>query len=674
MKGKKKKHQQASKNRVFSYLETKSILFLLFIYLLVGVIVYAPSLSGKFLLDDNQYIVYNSSLQNFNSLKQELVLTKYRRPFYWFSFFIEKRLWGNNPSGYKIVNLVFHILAAFVLFLFVRDLLRKRFTGKEKEVFYFSFFTGLFFVVCPVATEAVSYISGRSSGIGGFFFILSVYFFQKCLTEGKIKDKVVNLIVAFVAGIIAVMFKEVYVVFLILWFVLFVNYADLSGINALKLSLSLVVVALCLSFAVFYVRLQPFPLIKKTIKYYSKNINQEALATNIYAVAYSLRLAVFPDKLNIDHDLPVIEKLADYRAVLSFAFLIALFFVFWFFRNQMPLSFFAYLSYLLLIAPTNSFILRRGQWMIDPLSERNLYPSLFFFSIILFEVLWLLSGKDLKRFKAFSILVIVIFGVRAFTRNMDYKNNIAMWAASLKYSPERARPNFNYAAALKEAGRYGEAIPYAEKAFRLSPAPNTLGLLSSLYKLTGNTEKYEILLSTALEKKQFKSPYLYHQLGEYYYEKGDFAKAEDYFKKAIKMKWCYVLPRLSLAYIYLMQNKLGKAKEQIDILNDIVEEQFNKYYCNVLIDSIVKARVMFANSLYCFSTHQYDKGVGFSNLAIQLNPEFTEPYVKLGEYYFLNQQDDKALYYFNKAKETPDFKKYKKQVDSMLKQIFAKRK
>ncbi len=674
MKKKKKSRQQLSKKWVFGYLETKSTLFLFFIYLLIGVIAYLPSLRGDFLLDDNQYIVYNSSLQNFNSLKRELVLTNYRRPLYRFSFFVEKRLWGNNPLGYKIINLIFHIMAAFVLFLFVRDLLSKRFKRKEKEVFYFSFFTGLFFLVCPLATEAVSYISGRSSGIGGFFLILSVYLFQQGITVERIKNRLIKLIIAFIAGIISVMFKEVYIVFLILWFFLFVFYTEFSGVKVIKLSLFLVFMVVCLSFAVFYVRFQPFPLIKKTIKHYSKKINQQALATNIYAVAYSLRLAVFPDKLNIDHDLPVIEKLSDYRAVLSFMFLIALFFIFWFFRKQMPLSFFAYLSYLLLIAPTNSFILRHGRWMVDPLSERNLYASLFFFSIVLLEVLWVLSGKDVKRFKVLAILVIVVFGVRAFFRNMDYRNNITMWKASLKYSPDRARPNYNYAAALKDAQRYNEAVPYAEKAFRLSPAPNTLGLLSSLYKLTGNTEKYEILLATALEKKQFKNPYLYHQIGEYYYEKGDFFKAEDYFKKAVKMKWCYILPRLSLAYIYLMQNKLEKAKEQLDILNGIVKEQFNNYYCNVLIDTIVKARVEFANSLYYFATHQYNKGIEFANLAIKLNPEFTEPYLKLGEYYFLNEEDDRALFYFNKAKHTIDYGKYKEQVDNMVKQILANKK
>jgi tetratricopeptide (TPR) repeat protein len=379
-------------------------------------------------------------------------------------------------------------------------------------------------------------------------------------------------------------------------------------------------------------------------------------------------LAVFPNKLNIDHDLPVIDKLTDTRVVFAVLFLLTLLFLFWFFKDKLPFSLFAYLSYLLLMAPSNSFILRGGYWMTDPLSERNLYAPAFFFTIILLEVVLFFCSKDLRKFKMVLIAVLLVFSVRVFVRNIDFRSNLNLWKASVKYSPNRARPNFNYATALKDRGLLKDALPYAKKALKLSPGENTLGLLSTIYRLSGDNYKYEQLLKNAIEQKRFQKPAIYHQLGEFYSEQGDYKNAKKYFRLAIKLRKGkrFILPRLSLVYILINENKLEEAKKPLKNLNMVIDKQKGKYFNGVLIDRVIESRVLFANSLYYFAMKNEEKGVEFANKSLEANPLFTEPYLKLAEYYYIKRKDKIAWEYLYKASKTPDYSKYQKQIKPMV--------
>lgn len=262
-------------------------------------------------------------------------------------------------------------------------------------------------------------------------------------------------------------------------------------------------------------------------------------------------------------------------------------------------------------------------------------------------------------------------GIRTFVRNFDFRNNLTIWKASLKYSPDRVRPNYNYAVALKDVGRYKEAIPYAQKAFKISPSSSTLGLYANLYKSIGDNSQYVSILQSALEKQKFQTAILYHQLGEYFYEQGDFNKAEKYFLLAIKKKKTYVLPRLSIVFMYLAEGELDKAKMHVQMLQWVEKKRKYTYLAGVYIDDVILSRIAFAEALYFFALKNEKKGIAKCKEAIKLNPKFTEPYLKLGEYYFLKRDDKKALYYLKKAESTPSFSKYKPQVEKIIEQILT---
>ncbi len=668
----KKKSSKKYKSKQWRNLSV--FLFLLF----VGFVVYSPSLGGSFLFDDFNLLSDAKRLKTipyyFETLKTSKRFFSNRHSYtFWMLFLTEYRIFGENPLGYKLVNLFFHILASFVFFLFLKRILIAKFSNtKDIQAFsyYFSFFGALLFLVHPVNTEAVSYIAGMNNGIGGFFFILGGWFFVLSLEKQELKEKFLFGMASLFSFIVSFFFKEVYFVFPVFMIFLYLFLKPVNKKRIIVASVSFFVWAGITILAAFYLNISPFPKIKLTMLKYISRFEFKAVATNLYAVVYSFFLNIFPKNLNLDHDLPLIYSIFNWKAVFALVVILALLFVFYRFRKKLPLSLFAYLSYLLLMAPSNSFILRGMEKPgYDILSERNLYAPSFFFVIIALELMWEFSGRNFKKFKTIALMVIVLFGLRTFARNFDFKDDLTIWKASLKYSPDKLRPNYNYAIALKNVGRINEAIPYAKKAFLLSPGADTIGLLANLYKRSGKTESYMALLESALEKKEFQSAVLYHEFGEYFYQKGEFRRAEKYLKEAIRKRPVFVLPRISLVYLYLNTGKLALAKKHLKVLERLIGKNKYRVVAGVYIDDVIMARVSFAKGLYLFATGKEEKGVEKCLEAIKLNPKFTEPYLKLGEYYYLNNKDDKALFYLEKAKSTPDYFKYEKQADGMIKNI-----
>ncbi len=647
----KKKSIKRIESRKPKWIAKPALLFL--VMFATGLLIYAPELHGNFVFDDGFYVQHNPYLKNFSALTHWHIF-RHSRPLYWLSFFLGKKLWGNNPAGFKAVNLIFHIFSAYILFFFLLRLL------DLKGIYdrWFAFSASMFFLASPLATEAVSYISGRNNGIGGFFFILGCFLYLKTLDPSSSRKKQIFLFfTSFGTFIVAFLFKEIYIVFVFLYPLLYFWINPPEKKTLLISSGGMIALILVILLFAFTIRVSPFTQIRQVLVRNSRHFDSQALATNSYAVAYSLRLFTFPDKLNIDHDLPVLSSLTNSKALGAIGILLGIGLLLFFFRKKLPLSFPAYMAYLLLIAPTNSFILRHGAWMIDPLSERNLYACAIFFSIISAEILTVFIQKEKIRRVTVTILLL-LFATRTFTRNMDFRNNIALWKSSVRYSPKRARPYYNLAVALKNSNRIHEAIPFAEKAISLSPEAPCYGLYANLFLKMRQKKKAESVLLEGMSTVEQKQALLLNQLGQIYYSNGQFTEAKQYLEQALQQDKQMIQARLTLMLIQLDEGNLIAAQKNIIETKHYIRNAAQTFRSEQQITNDTKAMLAFGEGLLKFQSGTPRAGIRFCEKAIELNPQFTEPMIKLGEYYYKQKQYKKSWAQFLKASRTPGFKRY----------------
>ncbi len=137
--------------------------------LAITVLSYSSALTGGYIWDDDMYLTENKALTSVHGLAR-IWTTPNASPQYYpmvfTTFWIERHLWGLNPFGYHLVNVLLHASVACLLYFL---LLRLEVPG--------AWFVALVFAVHPVEVETAAWISERKNVLSGVFYMLSAIAF-----------------------------------------------------------------------------------------------------------------------------------------------------------------------------------------------------------------------------------------------------------------------------------------------------------------------------------------------------------------------------------------------------------------------------------------------------------------------------------------------------------------
>lgn len=135
---------------------------------LSAVIAYLPAINAGFIWDDNLLLIANRQMEGISGLNQ-IWLGKNScdyTPLTLTIFWLEHALWGNTPTGYHVVNILLHALAAVLLW---RNLSILRIRG--------SWLAALLFVIHPVNVASVAWIAELKNTLSAVLFFASLLAF-----------------------------------------------------------------------------------------------------------------------------------------------------------------------------------------------------------------------------------------------------------------------------------------------------------------------------------------------------------------------------------------------------------------------------------------------------------------------------------------------------------------
>ncbi len=147
----------------------------------VGVVVYVPSLPHPFLFDDQPAIRDNPSIRRlwspdvFANIPRDTTVAG--RPILNLSFAMNYAGCGLQVEGYRVINLLIHLLSTLTLF----GILRRTFTTPHLRERYGPRATGLaasialIWMVHPLQTESVTYVVQRAESLMGLWYLLTLY-------------------------------------------------------------------------------------------------------------------------------------------------------------------------------------------------------------------------------------------------------------------------------------------------------------------------------------------------------------------------------------------------------------------------------------------------------------------------------------------------------------------
>jgi Flp pilus assembly protein TadD len=145
--------------------------------ILFAVVVYLPSWKGEFLWDDNTSVTQSEIVHDDAGWWKAWVAPPPSHPDYFplttDSYWCEWRLWGDNPAGYRITNILLHALCALLLW---RLFLAMGLAG--------AWWGALIFAVHPVNVESVAWIAERKNLLSMALAIPSFMAFIRWLESG----------------------------------------------------------------------------------------------------------------------------------------------------------------------------------------------------------------------------------------------------------------------------------------------------------------------------------------------------------------------------------------------------------------------------------------------------------------------------------------------------------
>jgi hypothetical protein len=149
--------------------EIKISLLIILLLLVLQIIIFAPHVGRGFITDDFTWL--ENSVQNgkINITGPFTNTTGFFRPLVGLSFGIQYALHGMNPLPYGLFNMILHMLNIILLFLVLQNY--------EKTKPFAAAATALFALNSKAANMAVCWISGRTTLLVSFFFLLSLYLY-----------------------------------------------------------------------------------------------------------------------------------------------------------------------------------------------------------------------------------------------------------------------------------------------------------------------------------------------------------------------------------------------------------------------------------------------------------------------------------------------------------------
>jgi tetratricopeptide (TPR) repeat protein len=478
---------------VTSFIKNHIRLSVVILYTTLGLLIYSNVLTrGIFIFDDFEYIVGNSLVQSLTYFN----LSDPRQVGY-LSFAFNYAIGGENPSGYHLVNVIIHIMIAIFVFLLVGLVLRIM-NPEEKEAVNWntaiSFLAGLIFLVHPLQTQAISYITQRFTSLSAFCYIVSVYLYllsRERLEKGMNNNSTYSLYaLSILTTVLGMKTKEIAFtipfILTLFEFLLFRNsiYSRRRFFFLVPFVGTLSIIPLSL-FGPQWGLIKPgegVAEITRLDKIYdlTERSSFEYLFTQFKVIVTYIRLLILPINQVVVYDFKVAYSFFELGVILSLSVLLIIalsaFFA-WKRAESLPEDSPEYRLFSLGIAWF--FIALSVESSIIPIKdlifEHRVYLPSIGFIIGISALIVRLTRKslphlrDLYKFIVVAALLAVPLSIGTYLRNEVWTDELLFWDDVVKKSPDKAIGYNNRGNAYGKRGQYELALQDLEKTISYFP-------------------------------------------------------------------------------------------------------------------------------------------------------------------------------------------------------------
>ena len=598
----------------------------------VSAALYANTLNHEFVWDDQHTIVANEFVHSLSNARRLLSseffiadIPDIQRPVSLLSCMFDYFLWGLDPLGYHLTNILLHVLNVMLVYAVTLMLTRRK---------WLAFVTGILFAVHPIHTEVVACINFREDLLALLFLLFGFILYLKSVSGGRLRRGVFYGF-SLLACTLALFSKEMAILFTVI-----IPLHDLVFVRG---RVGWRIVRRYLGYWALSAAYLVVLFAQKAGEYQDVVVSPAgsgygAFVTAVKYVMTYVKLHVFPVGLCAHYVVDISVSLLEPAVLLSVSLTALLLVAAFAMRRHTPIASFGILWFVAALLPVLNI-----KWIPNIVAERYLYiPSVGFCFVLAAGLDWMFhaSARSISAIMqravvlSVGVAIVVLYSVITVRRNAVWKDEFTLWRETLKVAPNSFIANANFAITLEERGRNMEAIEYYEKAIELKyDFPHAHNGLGCVYRKVG---KFDEAIREFREAVRLKPNFVvaFNNLGRTCSEKGLFEDAARAYDKSLELR-----------------------PGQAEICNDLGLVCLNMDRIDVAISNFVGALEIKPN----YAAAQYNIGLahdrkgdmkkaveGYSR-AIQMDPLFSWAYVNLGVVYERQGLIDKAVTCHRKA-------------------------
>ncbi len=600
--------------------------------------------------DDQSYILRNPRVTNGLTLDgiqwafTHVHVTNWH-PLTTISHMLDCQLYGLQPWGHHLTNILLHAAAAILLFLALRQL-----TGS----FWPSLLVAAVFAVHPLRVESVAWVSERKDVLSGVFFMLTLWAYAR-YARGNVRSSFwyMTVTVLFALGL---MCKPTLVT--LPFVLLLLDYWPLGRVRPSSSSrrgetasawprrntwswlviekVPLFVLSAASCVATLLAQKQALDLsIKAPLL---ERLGNALISYDVY-----VGQMIWPAHLAVLYPYPE-GNLKVPQVIVALLLLLIISVAFFLWRKRYPFLLIGWLWYLGMLVPVIGIIQVGSQVRADRytyLPQIGLYLLVAWGAAELFQR-WRRSREVLA---AAAVLVIMALTTRSYFQTSYWRDTETLWRHAIASTPNNYIAHTNLAQTLTHAGRFAEAIAECQEALKIKPdfaaAHNNLGVALLRDKQSGDgalghdgavdeaIEQYREALQINPDFTQ-----AHKNLGIVFMRKGQMEEAIAQFQKTLELEPNDAQAEFSLGSAFLQRREVDEAiahyQKAVEIRPDYAEAR--NYLGNAFV-----------------AEGKYSEAIANYAAAVRIRPDYSEAHHNMACVLATIGKNDEALEQFNEA-------------------------
>jgi protein O-mannosyl-transferase len=550
---------------------------------LITFVAFSPALRNGFVnWDDLETLVENPNFRGVTWSHLSWMFTTFHQghyqPLSWLTFSMDYLLWGMDPFGYHLTNILLHSANA-VLFYFVTLLLLEIAAPVSSAVVLklAAGFSALLFAIHPLRVESVAWATERRDVLSGFFLLLTVLSYLKAVgPETNDASGRRWIFVSAVLYVLSLLSKASGMTLPLVLLVLDVyplrrfggGAGQWFGVEARRVwleKLPFFIAAVAAGAVALAAQQKSGALVSTETHDLAGRIVQ-----SLYGITFYMVKTLLPTDLAPLYEIPPELHLFHWRII--FATIVFLLFSLGFFtaRHRWPAAMAGWIAYLLLLAP----VLGVTQAGLQLVADRYSYLSCMGWAILAATVLCRLwrpwSDGVARPVLLMAIPLFALFGLGRLTWRQTeiWHDSEKLWNHALAVSPS-SMAYFHVGRFMAQRGDLAEAEKHLRRAVEINPTNDVMqSNLALVIARQGNLAEATAHFYRAL-KINPADPATLNNMGITLAQQGKLDEAIQHFQRALEIRPNDASGHTNLANVLLAREDLDGATKHLRVAIEI---------------------------------------------------------------------------------------------------------